>query len=247
MRLAFSKPTADTEQQRALFDRVGAAGYDGLQLKASQFRSYLDDPGGFRERWSADPAYASALITAGALDPDGLANLRSLLSFAVAVESERIVFCHALGRSGLGEEDIAGFARVLSEVGREAADRGVALSLHHHDDQPVMHRRDLDVFFDAADHDAVGLTVDTAHLVKSGVIDIAGVVADFAPVIDNFHLKDFADGEFRLLGHGDIDFDKVFSTIRSVGYDGWLCVDEETDAGLVEAMEVSMDFLRRRL
>lgn len=247
MKLAFSKPTAGTEEQRQLLESFRAAGYDGLQLKASQYRPHLDDPGGFQERWSDDPACASALIAGGTLDPDGLAGLRSVISFAGAVGSERVVFCHGIGRSGVSDADIAAFARTLSEVGREAADRGVALSLHHHYDQPVMHRNDLAVFFDAADRDAVRLTIDTGHLVKSGVFDVAGVVADFGSVIDNFHLKDFADGQFRLLGQGTIDSDNLFATIRTIGYDGWLCVDEETDAGLVEGMELSMEFVRSRL
>jgi inosose dehydratase len=163
------------------------------------------------------------------------------------VVSERVVFCHGVPREGLSDADIAGFAGTLSEVGREAGDQGIALSLHHHFNQPVMHRRDFDVFFDAADRDAVHLTVDTAHLVKSGVTDVAGLVADFAPVIDNLHLKDFADGEWRLLGHGAIDLDSLFATLRDIDYRGWLCVDEETRTPLEESMEVSMAYVRTKI
>lgn len=122
----------------------------------------------------------------------------------------------------------------------------MALSLHHHYDNPVMHRRDFDVFFDAADHDAIGLTIDTAHLAKSGVDDIAGLVVDFASVIDNFHLKDFADGEFRLLGEGTLDLDKLFVTLHTIGYNGWLCVDEETNANLLDAMNLSIQYVHER-
>lgn len=247
MRIAFSKPTAGLEEQRLLFDRYRAAGYDGLQLKGGQYNAYLDNPRAFREEWAADPPSTSALIAGGTLDPAGLTHLRSVISFAEAVGSERIVFCHGVSRSRLSDADIAGFARTLSDVGREAADQGVALSLHHHYDQPVMHRNDFDVFFDAADPDAVHLTIDTAHLVKSGVADVAGVVRDFAAVIDNLHLKDFADGEWRMLGQGAIDFDKLFATLQGIGYDGWLCVDEETDAELGEAMDTSMTYLRSKV
>ncbi|MEQ7126579.1 sugar phosphate isomerase/epimerase [Actinopolymorpha sp. B11F2] len=247
MKIAFSKPTAGPEEQRLLFDRFREAGYAGLQLKGGQYGSYLDDPEAFRNEWSRDSACTTGLITGGTLDPDGLARLRSTIEFASAVGSERIVFCHGLPRAGLSDTDIAGFARVLSEVGREAADQGIALSLHHHYNQPVMHRRDFDVFFDAADHSAVHLTVDTAHLVKSGVTDVAGLVSDFASVIDNLHLKDFADGEWRLLGEGVIDLDGLFATLRSIDYRGWLCVDEETSTGLVHAMDVSMEYVRLRV
>lgn len=246
MKLAFSKPTTGHDEQRLLFDQYRTAGYDGLQLKGSQYSSYVDRPAAFRSEWDDDPASTSALIAGGALDTAGLERLRSTIAFAKDVGSERIVFCHGLSRAGLSDADIAGFARILSGVGREAADQGVALSLHHHYDNPVMHRRDFDVFFDAADHDAVGLTIDTAHLAKSGVDDIAGLVVDFASVIDNFHLKDFADGEFRLLGEGTLDLDKLFVTLHTIGYDGWLCVDEETNAGLLDAMELSIQYVQER-
>jgi sugar phosphate isomerase/epimerase len=73
-----------------------------------------------------------------------------------------------------------------------------------------MYRRDFDVFFDAVDDRTVTLTVDTAHLVKSGIDDIAGVLRDFREVIDNVHLKDIADGDFKVLGQGHIDFAPVF-------------------------------------
>ncbi|MGH3487120.1 MAG: sugar phosphate isomerase/epimerase family protein [Actinopolymorphaceae bacterium] len=247
MKLAFSKPTPGPGQQRLLFDRFREAGYAGLQLKGGQYGSYLDDPEGFRDEWSRDAACVTGLITGGTLDPDGLTSLRSTVAFASAVGSERVVFCHGLAREGVSDADIAGFARTLSEVGREAADQGVALSLHHHYNQPVMHRPDFDVFFDAADTDAVHLTVDTAHLVKSGITDVAGLVADFASVVDNLHVKDFADGEWRLLGEGVIDLDALFATLRDIDYDGWLCVDEETRTEIAGAMDVSMEYVRSRI
>jgi sugar phosphate isomerase/epimerase len=133
----------------------------------------------------------------------------------------------------------------MSEIGKQSADRGVALSLHHHYQQPVMRRPDFDVFFGAAD--SVGLTVDTAHLVKSGVTDVAGLIRDLGPVIDNLHLKDFAAGEFRLLGEGTLDFDAIFQALREIDYHGWLCVDEESSASLADGLRISQEFLRARL
>ncbi|MBM7789324.1 sugar phosphate isomerase/epimerase family protein [Tenggerimyces flavus] len=239
MKLAFSKPTNGLDEQRLMFDRFRQAGYEGLQLKGGQYAAHLDDPSAFQNEWGDDQALTTALITGGTLDQSGLAQLRDTIAFAQAVKAERLVFCHGLSRIGLADEDIAGFAKTLSQVGREAADQGVALSLHHHFDQPVMHRHDFDVFFDAADHDAVHLTVDTAHLVKSGITDVAGLVRDFANVIDNLHLKDFADGQWRLLGEGTIDFPALFEALQDTGYDGWLCVDEETSTELTEAMDRS--------
>ena len=62
--------------------------------------------------------------------------------------------------------------------------------------------------------------------------------------IDNFHLKDFADGEFRVLGTASIDFDPIFAAIRDIDYDGWISTDEESGADLLEAMEHCLHFMK---
>lgn len=187
------------------------------------------------------------MITGGTLDAPGLAALRKLFAFGEAVGSEVVVFCHGASRAGLVADDMRGYARTLSELGGEARQHGLRLSLHHHYGQPVMQREDMAVFFDAVEEGAVGLTVDTAHLVKSGIEDIAGVIRDFAAHVDNVHLKDFADGEFKVLGQGRIDFAPVFAALRGIRYDGWTCADEESGSDLAGAMRACHDFMQAGL
>ena len=242
MKIAFSKPTRDETEQRRLFGGFRAAGYAGLQLKGGQYAPHLDRPAAFAAAWGDDPALTSALITMGALDDAGVARLRQVVAFAAATDAERVVFCHDHPREAVAPADLRSFARVLSAVGRESAEQGVALSLHHHYQQPVMHRADFGVFFSAADH--VGLTVDTAHLAKSGITDVAGLIRDFGPVIDNVHLKDYAAGEWRILGQGTLDFKGIAGALGDIGYQGWLCVDEESPAPLTEGLEASRTYLR---
>jgi inosose dehydratase len=245
MRLAFSRPTTGEAEQRLLFSSFRSAGFDGLQLKAGQYERYLREPDRFRAAWGEDAAAVSALIAGGTLDAAGIAALRQVIAFAHSVRSERVVFCHGIPRRGRTPAEIQGFARLLRDLGEEARAMGVRLSLHHHYDQPVMHRTDFDLFFDAAGEGTVGLTVDTAHLVKSGVHDIAEILRSFRAVIDNVHLKDYADGEFRVLGKGDIAFGPVFEALHEIGYDGWLCADEESGTDLRTGMAVSLRFIRQ--
>ncbi|MBE1607383.1 sugar phosphate isomerase/epimerase family protein [Actinopolymorpha pittospori] len=247
VKLAFSKPTRDAEGQRLLFDRYQQAGYDGLQLKGNQYSPYLDDPARFQAEWGSDPAHVSSLITMNPLDEDGKERLRTLFRFAAAVGSERVVLCHDVPRVGLTDDDLADIARMMSGLGQEASDQGVRLSLHHHTNEPVMHRRDFDVFFDAVQDKAVSLTVDTGHLMKSEVLDIAGLIRDLAPVIDNVHLKDYEDGQFRLLGQGTVEFGDIIDALTTLDASATLCVDEESRAEIFEGMEVSQRFLEGRL
>ncbi len=237
-------PEHDIEQ-RILFTTFRAAGYEGLQLKYGQYSAYLDQPARFREQWGTETsAIASGLIMGGLLDEAGIEELRRVFRFAQIVGSERIVFCHAQSRQGLTSEDIKGFARQLSELGKEAQhEYGVILSLHHHYNQPVMYRQDFAIFFDAIDEGTVRLTIDTAHLVKSGINDISGVIKENRHVLDNMHMKDFANGDFKVLGQGNIDFAPVFGVLHEINYEGWLCADEESGGDLLSGMEMCAQFM----
>lgn len=247
MKLAFSTPTDGPADQRRLFSGFRPAGYEGLQLKGGQYLSFLRDPVRFLDEWGGAPGATSGLIFGGALDAPGQAALRGVFAFAQAVGSERVVFCHGQSRQGLTDTAIRGFAHTLCDLAEEAQTLGVRLSLHHHYDQPVMHRADFDVFFGAVTSGALGLTVDTAHLVKSGITDIAELIDAYAPIIDNIHAKDFARGQFQVLGRGDIDFAPVFAALTDIGYGGWVCADEESGGDLAEGMADCRRFLTRIL
>ena len=241
MKFAFSRSTRGADEREELFTRFGAAGFAGLQLKSNQYADYLDAPDRFLSDWGQYPGVAATLIHGGLLDDDGVAVIQRVLQFGRAVGSELVVYWPREPRGNA--VNLAEFARTVSELGQEARANGLKLSLHHHHNQIVMTRAEIDQFFTAVEPGSVGLTIDTAHLVKSGMPDVAGVVREFASVIDNFHLKDFGDGNWRVLGRGDIDFDPIFATIREIGFDGWVCADEESGADFDGALTACFNLL----
>lgn len=246
-RQAFSRPTATFEEQSVLFQEYRAIGYDGLQLKWGQYASYLNEPERFLEAWGHLPGVGSALIAGGSLDEEGVQRLRSIYRFASSIGTELIVFCHGTSRADVTSGDLRRYAEQLSRLGAEAQQHGLKLSLHHHYDNPVMYRDDFDVFFDKIVEGTVGLTVDTAHLVKSGVTDVAELIRSFRGIIDNFHLKDFERGGWKVLGQGGIDFVPIFDAIRDIGYEGWVSADEESGDELLAGMRTCFEFMRHGL
>ena len=86
---------------------------------------------------------------------------------------------------------------------------------------------------------SLGLTLDTGHLLKSGVSELRNVISSFAHILDNVHLKDFGAGEWAILGDGSLDLNDVVATLRDVGYRGWLCVDEESSTDLSTSLDRS--------
>ncbi len=243
MRRSFSKPVPESEIDR-LVGTYRASGYEGLQLKQGQYLGHVADPDRLRARWGDDPGTFSALIVFDTLEPEGLGRLRDIVAFAAEVGSERVVFCHDHPREGVGRDELRAFAGILALEGMVARDRGVALSLHHHFGQPVMLPEDFRVFFDAVG-DTVGLTIDTAHLAKSGISDIPAFCREFASVIDNLHLKDFDGREWRLLGEGNLALADILTALDETGYAGWLCVDEESSASLDDGFRISREWLER--
>lgn len=243
-KIAFSSPTAHESENRILFEKFREIGYDGLQLKWSQYAPYLEEPARFVETWGHLPGAGSALIAAGVLDKSDIEQLRKVINFGAKIGSELVVYCHLIPRMEVDSDSIRKYAVILNELGQEAKELGVKLSLHHHYDQPVMYRQDFDLFFDAIPEPNVGLTIDTAHLVKSGITDAAEVIRSFHHVIDNFHMKDFANGDWKVLGEGDIDFRPIFLAIRDIGYNGWISADEESGGDLLAGMKVCYSYIR---
>lgn len=247
VKIAFSRPTANEEDQRTLFQQYSAAGYEGLQLKAAQYMPYIQEPEKFKEAWGHLSGVGSALITGGRLDEANLEQLRDVFRFASKIGTDLIVYCHGIPRKEVTADDIRQYAVLLSELGLEAQQQGVKLSLHHHYNNPVMYREDFDVFFDQISDKSVGLTIDTAHLVKSGIHDAAEVIRSFGHVIDNFHLKDFENGEWKVLGQGAIDFKPIFGAIKDIDYKGWISADEESGGGIVEGLKACYSYIQHGL
>ena len=129
----------------------------------------------------------------------------------------------------------------------EAQQSGLKLSLHHHFNQPVTYRRDFDSFFGAIEDGSVGLTLDTARLTAPEIEGVAGIIRDFRHVIDNFRLKDFADGAFRVLGTDRREFAPILAAIKEIKYDGWVSADEESGSNIFGAMQDCFTFMKSGL
>lgn len=146
----------------------------------------------------------------------------------------------------LSDEDMAAYARRVTEFGEWAAEQGMPLSYHHHMGAVVMFEHELDAFM-ANSGEGIPLLLDAGHLhfAKGNVLR---AIDNHHARISHFHTKDirqevldsldwskdsFLDavikGAFTVPGDGSLDFEAIVQKCADYGYEGWFVVEAEQD------------------
>ena len=149
-------------------------------------------------------------------------------------------------RPKLSDFDVVDYGKRLTALAEHCSTEGVPLTFHHHMGTAVETEDELDQLM-ANTGDAVGLLLDTGHLVFAGG-DNARVIGNHGSRITHFHTKDvradvlanidktrqsFLDcvleGVFTVPGDGMIDYFSIMNELYDVGYEGWVIIEAEQD------------------
>jgi inosose dehydratase len=149
-------------------------------------------------------------------------------------------------RPRLPNADFPAYGRKLTALAEWMAGEGVAMAYHHHMGTVVENQREIDLLM-AHSGPAVGLLLDTGHLVYAGA-DILETVRRHGPRINHVHCKDIRpevlrrarqadqsflaailDGVFTVPGDGMIDYYAFARLLAETGYQGWVVVEAEQD------------------
>ena len=149
-------------------------------------------------------------------------------------------------RPTLAAADFPDYGRQLTELAEYLAARGVPLTYHHHVGTVIETEQEVDLLM-AHTGPAVGLLVDTGHMVFAGGDPLA-LARRHAARVNHVHCKDiraavlaevrardmsFLDavlaGVFTVPGDGSIDFRAVARLLAEIGYAGWAVVEAEQD------------------
>ena len=158
----------------------------------------------------------------------------------------------ATGQEGYDERpvlDEAGWSTLLGNLDRLAVlamEAGVTATLHPHVGTMVEDAAEVQRVLDDS---AIGLCLDTGHLLIGGADPVA-LARDHAPRIRHTHLKDVdADwaarvragevgyteavrqGMYRPLGQGDVDLAAIVGSLEAGGYAGWYVLEQDTILG----------------
>jgi inosose dehydratase len=149
-------------------------------------------------------------------------------------------------RPHLADGEFRAYGRKLTALAEHMADRGVALTYHHHMGTIVEVQREIDLLMDNTGP-AVGLLIDTGHLTYAGA-DVLTVTKRHARRINHVHCKDVRfdvlkrvrqqdasflssvlEGVYTVPGDGFVDYHGFARLLAEIGYQGWVVVEAEQD------------------
>lgn len=220
--------------QGAMAD-ISSAGYAGIQLRANAVK-LIPDPLVVKSTLAQRHLVFTALSSGDiSLDPaEEKDNLALHASNAKYLSSGGGLYLQLLGTfradGQFTEEEYMRTGKLLTEVGKRAADYGVQVALHNHMGSIAQSPEQLAKILDAADPRYVKLLLDVAHY-KQGGGDPAVAIKHYADRLLFLHFKDVkpADNrsgyEFVELGQGTVDLPAVVAALRDIHFQGWAIVE----------------------
>ncbi|MER3473696.1 MAG: hypothetical protein C4335_06600 [Armatimonadota bacterium] len=90
---------------------------------------------------------------------------------------------------------------------------------------------------------ALRVNYDPANMLGYDVLE---GVRDLAPYIVHTHAKDrHPETHKPTVGQGAVPWDEYIALLRSIGYDGWYAVEDESGQDVVESLRQGLEFLKR--
>ena len=150
------------------------------------------------------------------------------------------------GSAGWTEAEWKEVAATLEAIARALrTELGMRVVVHHHAGTHIETPAEIDRLLAGTDPDSVGLLLDTGHLVYGGG-DPMDLLRRHGKRVRYVHYKDvnrseiervrttdvhmndaWKRGVFCPLGEGGVDFPRVTETLRGLGYQGWIIVEQD--------------------
>lgn len=142
-------------------------------------------------------------------------------------------------------EGYARFAREASELAREVAAAGVAVSYHNHSFEMVRFgdRTGLEILFAEADPDAISAEIDT-YWIQHGGGDPAAWIRSLPGRVPLVHLKDMViyDNQqvYAEVGEGNLNWPGILDACRAGGTEWYIVEQDECRRDPFDSLRISL-------
>ena len=124
----------------------------------------------------------------------------------------------------------------VNAIAKRFADKGIECSYHPNSPAGSVYRTEEDykILLNGLDSSVIKYTPDLGHIAKGGM-DPLSIVKQYHELVNCIHYKDmFADGRWALMGEGIIDFVGTTNYLKSIGFKGWIVVEDEADLAITD-------------
>jgi inosose dehydratase len=239
IRFGYAAITWGGNDMRAIND-ISDVGFRGIQLRASAFKKFGENPKELRDILKEYDLQFTALSGGG---PQGSSYNEA---DEIATQVRQAAFLRDAGGLYLQmtdssrpkdrkpkSEDFNKLAHLLTEVGKRAKDLGIMLGYHNHMDSLGQSPDEVDAIMDRSDSRYVKLLLDVAHYAQGGG-DPAKAIRKYRDRILFLHIKDVESlgpepqsqaYRFVELGRGRVDLPAVFAALKEIRFRGWAIVE----------------------
>jgi inosose dehydratase len=222
-----------------VLDEISTAGFESIETDDVDVAPYLNNELVFSEMLSNREIHLAGLFTfylehlpSSMLDLYGLyaaRQIKKLMKFASTVGCEKIVLKGPVSSNahrGVNEKECVKLSKVLTRIGKECRKLQMRASYHPVRGSIGVTIEQIEKLLEMVDPELLNLTLATGHLSAAG-LDPLEIIKAFGDRIDHVHLEDMKAGAFVELGEGtDIDILGVIKSLRSIGYAGWVIVED---------------------
>ena len=168
-----------------------------------------------------------------------------LVKFAASVGCKRLVLGGG-GEKEIEKEEFVEAANTINKIGKTCNDFGIEATYHPY--YPFIQTKEqVEKICELTNPDYVHLTLDTGHLTAAGC-DLLQLIRTHGERINLVHFKDFRDGRFVPFTEGIIDFQALMKKLKSLGYNGWITIDDEiAPSGLSVSVKKARKYIETNL
>ncbi len=212
---------------------IAAAGYQGFELFDGNLAAYETRKDAFRSLLRETglqflAVYSGANFIYPEVLPDELWRIKKAATLAAALGAKYLILGGgALRAAGAQEADYARLADGLNQARDIAQACGLTACYHPHHGTLVETPAEIANILRLT---PISLCPDTGHVLEAGG-DPVEIIRQYHDRIPYLHLKDYGQGDFRVLGQGAVDIPGILEALSAAGYQGWITVELDSYAG----------------
>ena len=168
-----------------------------------------------------------------------------LVKFAASVGCKRLVLGGG-GEKGIEDKNFVEVASTINKIGKTCNDFGIE-AIYHPYYPFIQTKEQVEKICELTDPDHVHLALDTGHLTAAGC-DLLQLIRKYRERTNLVHFKDFKDGNFVPFTEGIINFQAITKQLKSLGYNGWVTIDDEiAPSGLSASVKEARKYIETNL